>query len=260
MCRSRRTGWRSAAGACPARVPAWAVVFAVASWCAGRGAAQTPAGTPPPDPPRATAFALTGADTSAPQGPVAPDGGPGPDGGRGLLFLPPPSEPRRSPLEASWNDGLQFESANKQFHLHVGGIGQIDSVWLIGPKGVFAVPGGGMNGVENASATELRRAILQADGTIFGRFDYEVQIDFANASNDNSGLQPPSFGNLTSSPAPLNIWMQVRDVPYLGNVRVGSQVKPTCRSPFFHLRASRGSSLLDKGTQGPFVDQGPGRM
>jgi phosphate-selective porin OprO/OprP len=52
-----------------------------------------------------------------------------------------------------------------------------------------------------------------------------IQYDFANASNDNSGLQPPSFGDLTSSPAPLNIWMQARDVPFLGIIRIGSQKK-----------------------------------
>jgi hypothetical protein len=60
--------------------------------------------------------------------------------------------------------------------------------------------------------------------------------------------------------APLNNWMQGRDVPYPGNVRVGRDVKPTCRSLFFHLRVSRGSSLLDKGTQGCFVDQVPSHM
>src|SRR5262249_16071081 len=71
-----------------------------------------------------------------------------------------------------------------------------------------------------------RRAILQADGSIYDQFDYSIQFDFANASNENSGVQPPSFGNLTSNPPPLNIWMQVRDVPYLGNVRGGNQTKP----------------------------------
>jgi phosphate-selective porin OprO/OprP len=121
---------------------------------------------------------------------------------------------------------LLLESADDRFHLHLGGVGQIDSTWLIGPQSVFAAPGGGSNGVGNAQATLLRRAILQADGDILGQFDYIVEFDFANASNDNSGLQPPSFGNLTSSPAPLNIWMQVRDVPFLGSVRVGNQVKP----------------------------------
>jgi phosphate-selective porin OprO/OprP len=142
----------------------------------------------------------------------------------------PPSvsepEKRSVPLDASWENGLQLKSADDRFQLHVGGTGMIDTVWLIGPQSVFTVPGGGSNGVGNAEATFLRRAILQADGTIFGQFDYMLQFDFANASNDNSGQQPPSFGNLTSSPAPLNIWMQVRDVPYLGNVRVGNQDKP----------------------------------
>jgi phosphate-selective porin OprO/OprP len=136
------------------------------------------------------------------------------------------SKSRRIPLEVSWDNGLRFDSADDQFHLHVGGIAHIDNVWLIGPQGVFALPGGGANGVGNAEATQIRRAILSADGDIWGLFDYSVAFDFANASNDNSGLQPPSFGNLTSSPAPQNVWMQVRDVPYFGNVRVGNQDKP----------------------------------
>jgi phosphate-selective porin OprO/OprP len=121
---------------------------------------------------------------------------------------------------------LVFESESKQFRLHVGGIGQIDTVFLIGPQSVFVAPGDGISGVGNAEATLLRRGILQADGTIFDQFDYIIAIDFANASNENSGLQPPSFENLTSSPAPLNIYMQVRDVPYLGSIRVGNQAKP----------------------------------
>jgi phosphate-selective porin OprO/OprP len=142
--------------------------------------------------------------------------------------LVPSTHPQgqRFPLQASWDNGLVLESEDQKFHIHVGGIGQIDSTWLIGPIGLFAAPGGGTSGVGNAQATFLRRAILQADGTIFDQFDYMVQFDFANASNENSGVQPPSFGNLTSSPAPLNIWMQIRDVPYVGNVRAGNQVKP----------------------------------
>ncbi len=132
---------------------------------------------------------------------------------------------RSIPLEASWADGLQLESANKQFKLHVGGIGQIDSVWYIGPASAFNNAGGSSSTVQNAAATIIRRAILQADGEIYGRFDYSIQFDFANASNDNDGEQAPTFGNLTSSPTPLNVWLQVRDVPFFGYVRVGNQTK-----------------------------------
>src|SRR5262249_28523410 len=129
-------------------------------------------------------------------------------------------------LEASWDNGLYFSSADDQFHVHVGGNAQIDSTWLIGPNGAFAIPGGGMNGVDNASATFVRRARLHLDGDIFSQFDYSVEVDVANADNDNDGLQPPSFGNLNASPSLKNVWMQIREVPYVGNVRFGLQVQP----------------------------------
>jgi phosphate-selective porin OprO/OprP len=151
---------------------------------------------------------------------------PSPAEGGASIPVTPPAEKKSISLDATWDDGLRFQSADERFHLHVGGAGQIDSVWLIGPHTLFDTPSGSTSGVGNASATQIRRAILQADGDIFDQFDYIIQFDFANASNDNSGLQPPSFGNLTSSPAPHNVWMQVRDVPLLGNVRFGNQVKP----------------------------------
>ncbi len=64
------------------------------------------------------------------------------------------------------------------------------------------------------------------EGDVFDQFDFIVEYDFANANNENEGLQPPSFGNLTGAPNPCNLWVQVRDVPYLGDVRFGNQVKP----------------------------------
>ena len=154
-------------------------------------------------------------DRQAP-GSSAPDQGP--DG---------PRSPDPTPIrfDATWDNGLFLTSEDKQFRFHAGGTAKIDSVWLVGPQGNFVANGGAANGVGNASATQLRRAILQIDGTVYGQFDYMLQYDFANASNDNNGLQPPSFGDLTSSPAPLNIWMQVRDVPFLGIVRIGNQKK-----------------------------------
>src|SRR4029079_7422347 len=107
-----------------------------------------------------------------------------------------------------------------------GGNAQVDSTWLIGPKGAFLTPSGGISGIGNASATFLRRTRLRVEGNIYEQFDFIVEYDFANANNENDGLQPPSFGNISGAPAPCNIWMQVRDVPYLGNVRAGTQVKP----------------------------------
>jgi phosphate-selective porin OprO and OprP len=141
--------------------------------------------------------------------------------------MPYTSSPRRYSLGAYWDNGLYFESDDEQFRLHIGGTGQVDSVWFIGPQSLFTNPAGATSGIGNANGTLLRRARLRADGTIFGQFDYSVELDFANASNDNnSSDQPLSFNSLIGTPTPQNVWMQIRDVPVLGYVRAGYQDKP----------------------------------
>jgi phosphate-selective porin OprO and OprP len=141
--------------------------------------------------------------------------------------VPAPSAEKRFGLHATWDNGLIFESDDKQFRLHVGGNAQIDTVWFMPPSSAFALPGGLPNGIDNANATFLRRARFRMDGTIFGQFDYMAELDFANAANDNTvANSPPSFDTLLGAPTPCNVWVQVRDVPILGNVRAGYQVKP----------------------------------
>jgi phosphate-selective porin OprO and OprP len=213
----------------------WISVAVTAALAVGVGTAQT---LPPPSTPESPTAAPPAAPVPTPpetlpdikpatENKAAPEGDkPTPEGGKDLVFLPPKSDTNRFPLEASWENGLWFETTNKQFRIHVGGNAQVDSTWLIGPHGVFALPNGGQNGAENSSAIFLRRVRLRADGSIYELFDYSVEYDLANANNENDGLQPASFGNITGAPAPCNIWMQVRDVPYFGNIRFGNQVKP----------------------------------
>jgi phosphate-selective porin OprO/OprP len=234
--------------ACTSGLQAWAVALGFASGFADQGLAQVPANPAPTDPPRAVAATPVDAGLfplpeiiplqagqaipSSPQTGTtsgdkkSPDDAPLLDGAGNVKITAPSTSSRRSPLEASWEDGLWFESSDKQFRIHVGGNGQWDSNWLIGPHSVFALPGGGTNGTENDSATFLRRVRLRLNGDIYERFDYMVEYDFANADNDNSGQQQATFGNLNGAPAPINVWMQVRDVPVLGNVRIGHQLKP----------------------------------
>jgi phosphate-selective porin OprO and OprP len=145
----------------------------------------------------------------------------------GVIPLEPPQEDRKVGLSAAWQDGLRFNSADDAFHIHVGGSAQIDSNWLIAPQGAFELPNnGGTSGVGNSSATFLRRVRLRVEGDIYDQFDFMVEYDFANAENDTGSDQPPSFSNINGAPSPTNVWMQVRDVPVLGDVRVGLQRKP----------------------------------
>lgn len=140
--------------------------------------------------------------------------------------VPAPGPRGKYGLDAAWDSGLRFSSANDQFHVHVGGNAQIDTTWLIGPQSLFELPGGGANGVGNSSAIFLRRARFRVEGEVWDQFDFIVEYDLANASNENSGVQPPSFGNIAGEPSPCNVWMQVRDLPVVGSLRFGNQVKP----------------------------------
>jgi hypothetical protein len=127
---------------------------------------------------------------------------------------------------AAGPDTRRLRSSDGNLHLHVGGNAQWDSTWLIAPDSVFALPDGGTNGTENLPATFIRRARLRFEGDTYDQFDYIVEYEFANADNDNGGIQAPSNANIAGTVAPCNVWMQIRDVPLLGNVRIGHQTKP----------------------------------
>ncbi len=222
-----------------ARRRAFALALVAAVCCAGRGGAQAPAanGQLALFSPAASAGARLGEPVEAGQVPGAPaagkpharPGAPAPEdsseGDADKRAEPAPAK-KGFRLDATWDNGLWLNAPDDKFHIHVGGNAQIDSTWLIGPHAVFAIPGGGTNGVENSAATFLRRVRLRFNGDLYDQFDYMVEYDLANANNENSGLQPPSFGNIAGEPAPCNIWVQIRDVPLFGNVRFGNQVKP----------------------------------
>lgn len=131
----------------------------------------------------------------------------------------------RVPLDAYWDYGLKLVSPDENFVIHPGGNLQWDSVWLIGPQGVLA-SGNNANSTGNAGASLIRRGRFRFDGQIYQRIDYVLEYDLANAVNDNGGLQDPSQDNLIGSPVAKNVWVQVREVPWFGQVRIGNQKVP----------------------------------
>ena len=135
-------------------------------------------------------------------------------------------EKNRIPLYPHWDHGLKFISEDEQFSLHVGGNAQWDSVWLVGSDSVLGAPSSNATSTTNSAVSQLRRARFRMDGNVYGAFDYMVEFDLANSVNENKGIQNPTQDNVTDSAFPANIWMQLRDVPYFGRVRIGNQVKP----------------------------------
>ncbi len=129
------------------------------------------------------------------------------------------------PLHAEWDHALWFATTDNNYRFHVGGNLQWDSIWLIGPKSVLAEPSSNANSTQNFPATLLRRARLRFNGSIADRFDYMIEYDFANATNENSGDQPPTLSNINISPQPINV----------------SAEYATCRSSAQFASASRSS-------------------
>jgi phosphate-selective porin OprO/OprP len=131
----------------------------------------------------------------------------------------------RIPLFPYWDHGLRFSSEDEQFNLHLGGNVQWDSVWLLGSDDVLGAPSSNATSTTNSGASLPRRARFKADGNIYETFDYTLEFDLANAVNENKGQQAPTQDNVSGSPFPCNVWMQLRDVPFFGRVRIGNQVK-----------------------------------
>ncbi len=148
-------------------------------------------------------------------------------------------------FKASWKHGLNFESNDKNFAVHLGGRTQIDTVFLESNPAAF---GAGNNAGDNDSAN-FRRARLRADGTIYKTIDYVVEYDFVNASNDNAGLvgglpgQPNSAANVIHVPAPTDAYFTFKETPIVGNVRVGQLKEPIGLE---HMTSSRYLDFMER--------------
>ena len=211
---------------------------------AGSAAAQFTATTPllPPDPatppgPFAVGPAAPPADLPPVQVPAPPALKPPP-----AVAFPPPADAKGSgsrpgdsqpgspkPADAKadgpkfepfWNNGLFVRSGDKNFLAHVGGTIQYDGGWYSGGSGLQALPGG--IGRLNDGVTP-RRLRIMLDGSMWGTVDYKFDIEFANGFYPPGLSQPASVSTVFFAPTPTDAWVTLRDVPWVGNVRVGNQ-------------------------------------
>jgi len=148
-------------------------------------------------------------------------------------------------LNVSWdNGGFRFRSADDVFNLHMGGRLMTDQVWFnqspnlrlppTQPPGASGVPqtGVGQGIGDLTDGAFARRARFVADGTIFKTIDFKVEFDFENY---NSIAFDESF-------------VGVRDLPYVGMVRVGQTHVP------FGLEAYTSSRFLPLLERSPLYD------
>lgn len=160
-------------------------------------------------------------------------------------------------MKGRWNNGLWFETEDKAFRFHVEGRAQIDAVWVHAPKAMM-VPLAQQGIGEYDDAINFRRARLGAEGTFWEVFDFYTQYDFVNTvrivTNNNkvdttqgqiAGTEGTSAdrNSVINTPVPTDFWIQWREIPVIGTVRVGNQKQFISIE---HLTSSRFLDFLER--------------
>ena len=156
----------------------------------------------------------------------------------------------RTPLTASWNNGVVIESANKEFSVHLGGRMEWDAGTYEAPNSSVlelrrlnntpTSPGNANGWQDFQDNMNFRRARLRADGTIYNNIDFICEFEFAgsfavvrpsrtaagtlNVAAANSTIA--NAGNLINAVTPTWVECTVKDIPIVGNVMTGQFLVP----------------------------------
>jgi phosphate-selective porin OprO/OprP len=150
-------------------------------------------------------------------------------------------------LQASWQNGLVFQSTDGAFDIHVGGRIQED-VADAGPNSALSKWAttqytSGLKGPKtDGFGDQMRRVRLAIDGTAWNSVEFISQIEFAptysattvlKSSVLNPKSKPPLysaqyFADLTTgyTASFQDVWVGVKDIPFLGRIRVGQMYEP----------------------------------
>ena len=156
-------------------------------------------------------------------------------------------------LRSLWDKGLTEESAHKDFRVKVGGRTQIDSSAFSAAPGPNQLPYEGGLDPGLSDTVNFRRARFRIEGRMYEVYDWAAEYDFVNQINVNNETYPTErdAGPLT---AVTDLWLQVRQLPILGTVRIGNQKDPY---GYEHLTSSRWLNFMERSYaqdafEGPF--------
>jgi phosphate-selective porin OprO and OprP len=97
---------------------------------------------------------------------------------------------------------------------------QYDSAFYTGGVGLQNLPGG--IGRLNDGVTP-RRLRVMLDGSIWGTVDYKFDVEFANGFYAAGLNQPVGINTVHFAPNQTDAFVTLKDVPWVGNVRIGNQ-------------------------------------
>jgi len=123
-------------------------------------------------------------------------------------------------MKARWENGFVAETNDKAFRIHIGGRLEFDNSWFTQDGNLLL---GGSPTQEMLDGTLFRRARLRTDGRLWEYIDFACEVNFANIQDvsnvENSTVQVGSVG-LT------DFYVTFREVPYVGNIRMGHMQAP----------------------------------
>jgi phosphate-selective porin OprO/OprP len=183
----------------------------------------------------------------------------------GIMSVPPPCladnfqaeelPAPAAPMSAFWRNGLRLASPSGDTEFAIGGRVQLDATgFTVGPGPAAPPVDGGLN-PPLTGAANLRRARLRAEGRFYGNYEWASEFDFANQMTD-SNVSFPTLAGEGNLPAMNDLWLQIRDLPMLGTVRVGNQKDPYGLE---HVGDSRWLTFMERSFsqdafEGPFND------
>lgn len=144
-------------------------------------------------------------------------------------------------MKASWNNGLEIASEDKNFKVHVGGRYQLDSSFFSAAQQVQQ----NIN-TPYHDGVDFRRARLRVDGTMYGNIDWAAEFDFVNAlvirNQGSPSISTPGYTE-ASVVAPTDLWWQIREVPFFDTIRIGNQKE---QIGFEHIVSSRYLPFMER--------------
>ncbi|MBI3860554.1 MAG: hypothetical protein HY290_01515 [Planctomycetia bacterium] len=141
-------------------------------------------------------------------------------------------------MHASWKNGLEIETKNKDFRIKVRGRTQLDFASFSVPDNVNADPS---LVVPIRSGVDFRRARIGVEGVMFEQIDYIYEYDFVNSVLAMPSAAGPA--NVVGVPAPTDLYWTFMKLPVVGNFRVGNQKEPIGME---HLTSSRYLPFMER--------------
>lgn len=142
-------------------------------------------------------------------------------------------------MKGAWNNGMELKTKDKRFRVHVGGRVQFDSVFFNASDAVQNTVTG--VGPLNDGA-DFRRARLRIDGTMYETIEWATEFDFVNSVNLDP-LNPIRENTSANVPAPTDLWVAFKEIPVVGNIKVGNQKEPI---GFEHMVSSRYLNFMER--------------